>query len=138
MKNNREAGFFLWETMLAGILLLVLAGSAGLYVRAAVLQDRAGCQAAAMYLARAQFSYAQGRLEQDGELPAKMMYQGPVDELVQNGCQYQVSSDCSPAGTGWQLQVEVVWHVQGKEERMVFMRRLEQRSERKPEGHDPL
>ena len=109
---------------MVGLCVLVMAGLTGLYVKAAEMRAVSAGQVAAMYLARAQISYAQSRLDRDGELPDKLAYQGEPENLCQNGRQYQLHSSCRLDGEIWQIQVEVVWNEHGHEENMVFARQL--------------
>ena len=138
MKSSHEEGFFLWEAMIVGICVLVMAGLAGLYVKAAELRAISAGQAAAMYLARAQISYAQSRLDRDGELPDNLEYQGEPGDLCQNGRQYQLHSSCRGDGDIWQIQVEVVWDEHGHEGQMVFARQLGRFKPLAAERDDPL
>lgn len=136
MRRKSEAGFFLWEALLAGLLLLIMVGSAALYVKAAELKNIAAQQATALYLGRAQISYAQGRLNKEGVLPSELPYQGKEADLGQNGCSYQLRSYCQQEAGGWQLQVEISWEVRGHEEKLVFVRWLAPHSQSK--GDNPL
>lgn len=111
---------------------------ADLYVKAVMLKDISASQAPAVCLARAQFSYAQSRLEREGVLPAEMPYQGPADDLLQNGYEYQLNSICNRQDDGWQLQVEVIWNVRNNEKKMVFMRLLQRHKDLEAEGDDHL
>lgn len=120
LPRSSEGGFFLWDTLLAGLFLLFMAGAIGLYARAMTVKSVAGEQATAIFLARAQISYAQYRLEQDASLPAVLPYLGDAQDLVQNGRHYRVESICSTGDDSYQLQVTVSWEVQGRVEKVEF------------------
>ena len=63
MQANKQAGFFLWETILLSIVLLAMTAATGMYMRAAQLQSVSAVEGRADYLARAQISYAQAVLD---------------------------------------------------------------------------
>lgn len=134
--QDRSGGFFLWEALLAGLFLLVMAGSAGLYAKAAEFREIADGRCAALLLARAQIAYAQSRLEQDGDLPPHMDYLGDAQDLQQNNILYRVSADSVPEGNVWQLQVNVVWEVHGHEADMEFARVLARHPAEGTAGHN--
>ena len=138
MKDSGEGGFFLWEALLVGMFLLVMAGAAGIYVKATELKNISSGQAAAIYLARAQISYAQSSLDQNGMLPSERPYLGATEDLDQNDIVYQVDSVCSKEGERWQLRVEIVWEVQGHEKKLDFTRTLAQHMPSGPKGDGPL
>lgn len=124
MQHCREAGFFMWETLLSGLFLLLMAGSIGLYARAITLKSAAAEQNTAIFLARAQIAYAQSRLDTEGKLPAEFMYLGDEQDLLKDNIHYQVTSKVSDLGGIYQLQVIVSWEVQGRAKQAEFSRML--------------
>lgn len=137
MRCDKEDGFFMWETLLAGLFIVLMAGSLGLYVKAAELKEFADGQGAAVFLARAQISYAQSRLDQEGKLPAQMPYLGEEKDLEQNHVRYHVAGRSSQEGDMWQLEVEVSWEMKGHEKKVVFSRQLGRNVPQKAAGSNP-
>jgi len=125
MNRDKQAGFFLWETILLSLFVLTMAAAAGLYVRAAQLQGAAAAEVRADYLARAQISYSQAVLDKDGYLPTQMAYWGDAQDLVQNGTEYMVSGEAAADDKGlWQLLVTVTWEANGQTRRQEYRRCL--------------
>lgn len=115
VNDDRQAGFFLWETILLSIFLLAMAAAAGMYMRAAQLQSIAAAEGRADYLARAQMSYAQAVLDRDGRLPAQMDYLGDAQDLTLNGIVYVLRGEAVSDERGlWQLAVEISWEAKGR------------------------
>ena len=125
MKDNRQAGFFLWETVLLSTLLLTMAAAAGMYMRAAQLQSADAVEGRADYLARAQISYAQAQLDKEGQLPQWMDYWGDAQDLHLNGTDYKLNGEAEVDERGiWQLQVEVSWETNGRQGKQTYKRCL--------------
>lgn len=113
LQNEKQAGYFLWETMLLSIFLLTMTAAVNLYVQAAKLQAVEAVEGRADYLARAQISYAQALLSRDGKLPPQMYYLGDAEDLQQNDSRYQVVADAVEDSGLWQLAVTVSWEANG-------------------------
>ena len=110
MQANKQAGFFLWETILLSIVLLAMTAAAGMYMRAAQLQSVSAVEGRADYLARAQISYAQAVLDKEGRLPQQMDYLGDKQDLQQDGIAYNLSGEAAADDDGlWELQFKVSW-----------------------------
>ena len=110
MQANKQAGFFLWETVLLSIVLLAMTAAAGMYMRAAQLQSVSAVEGRADYLARAQISYAQAVLDKEGCLPQQMDYLGDQQDLQQDGIAYNLSGEAAADDDGlWELQFKVSW-----------------------------
>ncbi|WP_026765933.1 hypothetical protein [Selenomonas ruminantium] len=125
MNRDKQAGFFLWETILLSLFVLTMAAAAGLYVRVAQLQGAAAAEVRADYLARAQISYSQAVLDKDGYLPTQMAYWGDAQDLVQNDTEYMVSGEAAADDKGlWQLLVTVTWEANGRTGRQEYRRCL--------------
>lgn len=125
MKNNKQEGFFLLETILLSMLLLAMAASAGMYMRAAQLKYAVAIEGRADYLARAQISYAQAVLDKEGRLPQRMDYWGDKHDLQLNGINYQLNGEAAADDKGlWQLQVEVSWEANGRQGKQEYKRCL--------------
>ena len=107
--NEKQAGYFLLETVLLSLLLWGMAVAAGTYMKAAELRAVAAVQGGADFIARAEFSYAQAWLEVNGSLPEKMSYLGDDNDLQQNGTFYTVSAEAAEDNGLWQLVVDVAW-----------------------------
>lgn len=115
MQANKQAGFFLWETILLSIVLLAMTAATGMYMRAAHLQSVSAVEGRADYLARAQISYAQAMLDKEGCLPQRMDYLGDKQDLQQDGIAYNLSGEAAVDDDGlWTLQVKVSWETNGK------------------------
>ena len=115
MQANKQAGFFLWETILLSIVLLAMTAATGMYMRAAHLQSVSAVEGRADYLARAQISYAQAMLDKDGGLPLRIDYLGDKQALQQDGIAYNLSGEAAVDDDGlWTLQVKVSWETNGK------------------------
>ena len=115
MQANKQAGFFLWETILLSIVLLAMTAATGMYMRAAHLQSVSAVEGRADYLARAQISYAQAMLDKEGGLPQRMDYLGDKQDLQQDGIAYNLSGEAAVDDDGlWTLQVKVSWETNGK------------------------
>jgi len=124
LQNKRQAGFFLWETMLLSIVLLAMAAGVKLYVQAAEMHAIEAAEARADYLARAQISYAQALLERDGKLPPSMDYLGAQEDLQLNGMRYRVTAETLEDHGLWQLLVKVFWEVKGRDGKQEYRRCL--------------
>lgn len=115
MQVNKQAGFFLWETILLSIVLLAMTAATGMYMRAAHLQSVSAVEGRADYLARAQISYAQAMLDKEGCLPQRIDYLGDNQDLQQDGIAYNLSGEAAVDDDGlWTLQVKVSWETNGK------------------------
>ncbi len=125
MQANKQAGFFLWETILLSIVLLAMTAAAGMYMRAAQLQAVSAVEGRADYLARAQISYAQAVLDKEGSLPQQMDYLGDQQDLQQDGIVYNISGEAAADDDGlWMLQVKVSWETNGKAGEQEYKRSL--------------
>ena len=115
MQANKQAGFFLWETILLSIVLLAMTAATGMYMRATHLQSVSAVEGRADYLARAQISYAQAMLDKEGGLPQRIDYLGDKQDLQQDGIAYNLSGEAAVDDDGlWTLQVKVSWETNGK------------------------
>ena len=115
MQANKQAGFFLWETILLSIVLLAMTAATGMYMRAAHLQSVSAVEGRADYLARAHISYAQAMLDKEGCLPQRMDYLGDKQDLQQDGIAYNLSGEAAVDDDGlWTLQVKVSWETNSK------------------------
>lgn len=125
MRNEKQAGFILWETILLSIFLCAMVSATGLYVRAVQLQQVAAMESCADYLARAQISYAQAKLDNEGCLPPRMEYMGDIQDLQPNDVRYMVNGEAVLDDDGvWQLQIQVVWTKDGRQEMQKYQRCL--------------
>lgn len=124
MAENRQAGFFLWETMVLSLLLMAMAVTAGMYVKAAEVKAATAAQAGADFIARAEFAYAEARLERNGSLPERMDYLGESGDLRQNGICYEVDARALAEGRLWQLTVDVSWEAEHGYGRQAYKRYL--------------
>lgn len=124
MRGDKESGYFMWETLMAVLFIMLMAGGMGLYIKAAELKTFADGQGAAVFLARAQISYVQSKLDQEGDLPAQMPYLGEERDLEQNHIRYHVDSKSRKADNMWQLEVEVSWEMKENEKKVAFVRQL--------------
>ena len=125
MNDDRQAGFFLWETILLSVFLLAMAATAGLYMRAAQLQSITAAEGRADYLARAQITYAQAVLDRDGRLPMQMGYLGDAQDLTLNGIVYLLRGEAVSDEQGlWQLEVEISWEANGRTGKQEYKRCL--------------
>ncbi|WP_296771231.1 hypothetical protein [Selenomonas sp.] len=124
MNNERQAGFFLWETILLCACLVAMAAGVRLYAQAAELRVTQAVEGRADYLARGQFAYAQALLGRDGVLPADMEYLGDEGDLQQNNAVYRVRAEAVEAEGLWQLRVVVSWEVNGRYGEQEYKRSL--------------
>lgn len=125
MNDDRQAGFFLWETILLSVFLLAMAAAAGMYMRAAQLQSLSAAEGRADYLARAQISYAQAFLDRDGYLPKQMDYLGDAQDLELNGIVYVLQGEAVSDERGlWQLAIAVFWEANGRTGKQEYKRCL--------------
>ncbi|SHK93303.1 hypothetical protein SAMN05216582_12524 [Selenomonas ruminantium] len=139
MKKSSQAqeGYFMLETLLTGVFLLLMASSLGLYAKAVSVKNTAAEQTAAVFLARAQISYAQCRLDRDGILPPDLPYLGNEQDLRQNNRTYQIESHISQKGRHYELQVTVRWEVQGCDKNVAFKRVLSRHEVQAGTGNRP-
>jgi len=125
VQNEKQAGFFLWETILLSIFLCTMVSATGLYIRAVQLQQAAAVESCADYLARAQISYAQAKLDNEGRLPPRMEYWGDIRDLQPNDVRYMVNGEAVLDDEGvWQLQIQVFWTKDGRQEIREYQRCL--------------
>lgn len=125
MQANKQAGFFLWETILLSIVLLAMTAAAGMYMRAALLQSISAVEGCADYLAQAQIAYAQALLDKEGCLPQHMDYLGDKQDLQQNGIAYNLNGKAVADDDGlWELQFKVSWTANGRQGEQEYKRCL--------------
>ncbi|WP_026761039.1 hypothetical protein [Selenomonas ruminantium] len=124
MTDDRQAGFFLWETVVLSFLLLAMAVTAGMYVKVAEVKTATAAQGGAVFIARAEFAYAEAWLERNGSLPESMAYLGNDDDLRQNGIRYEVAAQAWAEDGLWQLTVEISWEAEHGQGRRVYKRYL--------------
>lgn len=127
----------MWETLMAALFIMLMAGSIGLYIKAAELKNFADGQGDAIFLARAQIAYVQSKLDREGNLPAQMPYLGKAKDLEQNNISYRVNSKSKEENAMWQLEVEVFWEMRGNEKKVVFKRQLGRYVPQKAAGCNP-
>ena len=99
MADDRQAGFFLWETVVLSFLLMAM-----------------------------EFAYAEAWLERNGSLPESMTYLGDGDDLQQNGIRYEVAAQAWAEGGLWQMTVEISWEAEHGQGRRVYKRYLARHS----------
>lgn len=128
MADDRQAGFFLWETVVLSFLLLAMAVTAGMYVKAAEVKTATAAQGGADFIAQAEFVYAEAWLERNGSLPESMTYLGDGDDLQQNGIRYEVTAQTWAEGGLWQMTVEISWEAEHGQGRRVYKRYLARHS----------
>ena len=128
MADDRQAGFFLWETVVLSFLLMAMAVTAGMYVKAAEVKTATAAQGGADFIARAEFAYAESWLERNGSLPESMNYLGDSDDLQQNGIRYEVTAQALAKDGLWQLTVEISWEAEHGQGRRVYKRYLARHS----------
>lgn len=124
MADDRQAGFFLWETVVLSFLLVAMAVTAGMYVKAAEVKTATAAQGGADFIARAEFAYAEAWLERNGSLPESMTYLGDGDDLQQNGIRYEVAAQALAEDGLWQLTVKISWEAEHGQGRRVYKRYL--------------
>lgn len=127
LREDKQAGFFLWETMLVSIVLLAMAGAVGLYAQAALLRQTEAVAGQADYLARAQISYAQAVLARDGALAATMEYLGDSEDLQLNNTRYHVKTETVEEAGLWQMTITVSWEANGRYGEQEYKRYLVRR-----------
>ena len=128
MADDRQAGFFLWETVVLSFLLMAMAVTAGMYVKVAEVKTATAAQGGADFIARAEFAYAEAWLERNGSLPERMAYLGDSDDLQQNGIRYEVAAQTLAEDGLWQLSVEISWEAEHGQGRRVYKRYLARHS----------
>jgi len=128
LADDRQAGFFLWETVVLSFLLLAMAVTAGMYVKVVEVKTATAAQGGADFIARAEFAYAEAWLERNGSLPERMAYLGDSDDLQQNGIRYEVTAQAWAEDGLWQLSVEISWEAEHGQGRQVYKRYLARHS----------
>lgn len=124
LPNSKQAGFFLWETMLLSIFLLVMAGGVGMYLQAAQLRVTEAVEGRADYLARAQMSYVQALLQREGRLPDQLDYLGEEEDLRPNDSLYQMQTVVVEDNGLWQVMITVFWEAGGRYGKQEYTRCL--------------
>lgn len=126
MKRNGEDGFFLLETLIVGLALLVMSAGFYLYADSMKIKEADGCRVRAAFLARTQFSAAQAEADRRdaGNVPLLKVgtypWQGRNEDLQDGDTEYQVFTEIggnSPDEEGkasgiYDVSVQVNW--QGK------------------------
>ena len=128
MADDRQAGFFLWETVVLSFLLLAMAVTAGMYIKAAEVKTATAAQGGADFIAQAEFAYAEAWLERNGSLPESMTYLGDGDDLQQNGIRYEVTAQTLSENGLWQMTVEISWEAEHGQGRRGYKRYLARHS----------
>ena len=67
MRRTEETGWILLETVLLGVIVLGTAAALGIFVRTALLEERAAARMEAALIARAQFSTMEAELDQGAD-----------------------------------------------------------------------
>ncbi len=122
-KRNKQQGFFLLETVLVGILLMVACGAFGLERSAQVFCTRDAAVMTAAFLAQEQFACIEGK---KGLSEGTVAWLGAGENPVQrNRKSFQVKSrlqrDSMYAGL-WLATVIVVWQEADCNKELVFQR----------------
>lgn len=124
LADEKQAGYFLFETVLISVLLLAMTAAAGMYVKAAQLRGDTVAQSEAAFLAREQMAYVQALLDQEGTLPEQLDYLGDRGDLQQNNVRYEVRAEAQAEDGLWQLTVMVSWEAGDVHGRQEYRRKL--------------
>lgn len=120
MKDEREQGFFMLETLVAGIAILVMCTCLYSFSHSIEAQAADGCRVRAIFLARTQFAAAQADARAGALRTGAYAWQGREEDLQEDGVVYQVNTSVegnetdergTPSGI-FEVSVQAAW--QGK------------------------
>lgn len=118
MRRTEETGWILLETVLLGVIVLGTAAALGIFVRTALLEERAAARMEAALIARAQFSTMEAELDQ-GVDPLNAALQ-----MTSNDRSYQIERRVTRTGDFYDVSLRLSWQILGDEEQVEFVRRL--------------
>ena len=118
MRRAEETGWILLETVLLGIIVLGTAAALGIFVRTALLEERAAARMEAALIARAQFSTMEAELDQGADpLNASL-------QMTSNDRSYQIERRVTRTGDFYDVSLRLSWQILGDEGQVEFVRRL--------------
>ena len=118
MRRTEETGWILLETVLLGVIVLGTAAALGIFVRTALLEERAAARMEAALIARAQFSTMEAELDQGADpLTAAL-------QMTSNDRSYQIERRVTRTGDFYDVSLRLSWQILGDEEQVEFVRRL--------------
>lgn len=118
MRRAEETGWILLETVLLGVIVLGTAAALGIFVRTALLEERAAARMEAALIARAQFSTMEAELDQGAD-PLNAVLQ-----MTSNDRSYRIDRRVTRTGDFYDVSLRLSWQILGDEEQVEFMRRL--------------
>ena len=118
MRRTEETGWILIETVLLGVIVLGTAAALGIFVRTALLEERAAARMEAALIARAQFSTMEAELDQGAD-PLNAALQ-----MTSNDRSYQIERRVTRTGDFYDVSLRLSWQILGDEEQVEFVRRL--------------
>ncbi len=118
MRRAEETGWILLETVLLGVIVLGTAAALGIFVRTALLEERAAARMEAALIARAQFSTMEAELDQGAD-PLNAALQ-----MTSNDRSYQIERRVTRTGDFYDVSLRLSWQILGDEEQVEFVRRL--------------
>ena len=118
MRRAEETGWILLETVLLGVIVLGTAAALGIFVRTALLEERAAARMEAALIARAQFSTMEAELDQ-GVDPLNAALQ-----MTSNDRSYRIERRVTRTGDFYDVSLRLSWQILGDEEQVEFVRRL--------------
>ena len=118
MRRTEETGWILLETVLLGVIVLGTAAALGIFVRTALLEERAAARMEAALIARAQFSTMEAELDQ-GVDPLNAALQ-----MTSNDRSYQIERRVTRTGDFYDVSLRLSWQILEDEEQVEFVRRL--------------
>lgn len=118
MRRAEETGWILLETVLLGVIVLGTAAALGIFVRTALLEERAAARMEAALIARAQFSTMEAALDQGAD-PLNAVLQ-----MTSNDRSYQIERRVTRTGDFYDVSLRLSWQILGDEEQVEFVRRL--------------
>ena len=118
MRRAEETGWILLETVLLGVIVLGTAAALGIFVRTALLEERAAARMEAALIARAQFSTMEAELDQGAD-PLNAVLQ-----MTSNDRSYRIDRRVTRTGDFYDVSLRLSWQILGDEEQVEFVRRL--------------
>ena len=118
MRRTEETAWILLETVLLGVIVLGTAAALGIFVRTALLEERAAARMEAALIARAQFSTMEAELDQGAD-PLNAALQ-----MTSNDRSYQIERRVTRTGDFYDVSLRLSWQILGDEEQVEFVRRL--------------
>ena len=118
MRRAEETGWILLEAVLLGVIVLGTAAALGIFVRTALLEERAAARMEAALIARAQFSTMEAELDQGAD-PLNAALQ-----MTSNDRSYQIERRVTRTGDFYDVSLRLSWQILGDEEQVEFVRRL--------------